>query len=187
MCLRVPEGSTWRLPSDQGGRHRKRVIKCTPIYGVCHALDKIRLYSPSAKKDEGRNSTLSEVICICTCSMSLLEHAMHLGPNFCPRLYTLPIYDFDLRATHARTLLPAALASVSFGFVLVRVRGEYALILYIKLKIDRGSWFVSSVNIWSNPYTWGEKNFFENTFLTNNCLLGFIVFFALFHLALFKI
>ena len=39
-----------------------------------------------------------------------------------PRLYTLPIYDFVLRATHARTLLPAALASVSFGFVLVRVR-----------------------------------------------------------------
>ena len=27
-----------------------------------------------------------------------------------------------MRATHARTLLPAALASVSFGFVLVRVR-----------------------------------------------------------------
>jgi hypothetical protein len=35
-----------------------------------------------------------------------------------------PLYDFDLRATHARTLLPAALASVSFGFVLVRVRNE---------------------------------------------------------------
>jgi len=33
-----------------------------------------------------------------------------------------PLYDSDLRATHARTLLPAALASVSFGFVLVRVR-----------------------------------------------------------------
>jgi len=33
-----------------------------------------------------------------------------------------PLYGFDLRATHARTLLPAALASVSFGFVLVRVR-----------------------------------------------------------------
>ena len=33
-----------------------------------------------------------------------------------------PLYDFDLRATHARTLLPAAVASVSFGFVLVRVR-----------------------------------------------------------------
>ena len=32
------------------------------------------------------------------------------------------LYDIDLRATHARTLLPAALASVSFGFVLVRVR-----------------------------------------------------------------
>ena len=30
--------------------------------------------------------------------------------------------ESDLRATHARTLLPAALASVSSGFVLVRVR-----------------------------------------------------------------
>jgi len=39
-----------------------------------------------------------------------------------PSLYALPIYDFDLRASHARALLPAALASVSFGFVLVRVR-----------------------------------------------------------------
>ena len=29
----------------------------------------------------------------------------------------LPITSFDLRATRARTLLPAALASVSFGFV----------------------------------------------------------------------
>ena len=33
-----------------------------------------------------------------------------------------PSYDFDLRASHARTLLPAALASVQFVFVLVRVR-----------------------------------------------------------------
>jgi hypothetical protein len=30
-----------------------------------------------------------------------------------------------LRATHARTLQPAALASVSFGFVLVRVRVRF--------------------------------------------------------------
>ena len=37
-------------------------------------------------------------------------------------LYALPFYDFDLRASHARTLMPAALASVPFGFVLVRVR-----------------------------------------------------------------
>jgi hypothetical protein len=29
---------------------------------------------------------------------------------------------FDSRATHARKILPAALASVPFGFVLVRVR-----------------------------------------------------------------
>jgi hypothetical protein len=42
-----------------------------------------------------------------------------------PRIYTLPICDFDLRTAHARTLLPAALASVSFGFVLVRVRVCY--------------------------------------------------------------
>jgi hypothetical protein len=38
-----------------------------------------------------------------------------------------PLYDFDLRATHARTLLPAALASVSYGFVLVRVRVRVAV------------------------------------------------------------
>jgi len=35
---------------------------------------------------------------------------------------SLLIYDFDLRESHARTLLPTALAFVSFGFVLVRVR-----------------------------------------------------------------
>ena len=40
-------------------------------------------------------------------------------------LHTLPIYGFDLRATHARTLLLAALASLSFGFVLVRVRVQH--------------------------------------------------------------
>jgi hypothetical protein len=33
-----------------------------------------------------------------------------------------PLYVFDSRATYARTLLPAALASVPFGFVFVRVR-----------------------------------------------------------------
>jgi hypothetical protein len=32
------------------------------------------------------------------------------------------LHDFDFRAKHARTLLPAALASASFGFVLVQVR-----------------------------------------------------------------
>jgi len=44
------------------------------------------------------------------------------GASKLPRLYTRPIHDFDLRATHAHTPLPAALPSVSFGFVLVRVR-----------------------------------------------------------------
>ena len=45
-----------------------------------------------------------------------------------------PLYDFDLRATHARTLLSAASASVSFGFVLVRVPplhvGEHVGVLH---------------------------------------------------------
>jgi hypothetical protein len=36
---------------------------------------------------------------------------------------------FDSRATHARTLLPAALASVPFGFVLVRVRVRHSLLV----------------------------------------------------------
>jgi len=40
------------------------------------------------------------------------------------------LYDFDLRATHARTLLPAALASVSFGFVFVLVRVRLIFGLY---------------------------------------------------------
>jgi hypothetical protein len=49
-----------------------------------------------------------------------------------PKPYSLPFahypfYDFGLRATHALTLLPAALASVSFGFVFVRVRVPFAL------------------------------------------------------------
>ena len=38
------------------------------------------------------------------------------GPT--PQLFT----RFDSRATHARTLMPAALASVPIGFVLVQVR-----------------------------------------------------------------
>jgi hypothetical protein len=55
-------------------------------------------------------------------------HFRERGGSKLPSLYKLPICNFDLRATHARTLLPAALASVllchlSFGFVLiVRVR-----------------------------------------------------------------
>jgi hypothetical protein len=43
-----------------------------------------------------------------------------------------PLYDFDLHATYARTLLPAALASVSFGFVLVRVRVQWRWRTYSK-------------------------------------------------------
>ena len=54
-------------------------------------------------------------------------------PAFC----TLPLSDFDLRATHARTLLPAALASVSFGFVLVRVR--LRILLHAASSLERHS------------------------------------------------
>ena len=58
-------------------------------------------------------------------------HEIILKPDllcFLPSTH-YPLYDFDLRATHARTLLPAALASVSFGFVLVRVRDISSKIL----------------------------------------------------------
>ena len=48
------------------------------------------------------------------------------------------LYDFDLRATHARTLLPAALASVSFGFVLARVRIRFEL-RYLRSSETSGS------------------------------------------------
>ena len=54
--------------------------------------------------------------CITNSSLFIQGHAILSS------LYALPFYDFDLRASHARTLLPAALASVPFGFVLVRVR-----------------------------------------------------------------
>ena len=50
--------------------------------------------------------------------------------------YALPIYDFDLHASHARTHLPAALASVPFGIVLVRVRVR---IRYVQ-NVDETSW-----------------------------------------------
>ena len=50
-------------------------------------------------------------------------------------LYALPFYDFDLRVSHARKLLPAALASVPFGFVLVRVRVRLA-----KWQMANGKW-----------------------------------------------
>jgi len=55
-----------------------------------------------------------------------------------PALYTLPLYDFDLRATHARTLLPAALASVSFGFVLVSSRCWHTHFMGVKTMTGNG-------------------------------------------------
>ena len=45
-------------------------------------------------------------------------HQTHRAPTHTYALF----HVFDSRATHARTLLSAALASVPFGFVLVRVR-----------------------------------------------------------------
>ena len=45
---------------------------------------------------------------------------------------------FDSRATHARTLLPAALASVPFGFVLVRVRVRVPISLVYTPHKQRG-------------------------------------------------
>ena len=66
-----------------------------------------------------------------------------------------PLYDFDLPATHARTLLPAALASVSFGFVLVRVR-----VRVINFKRDWG--------VLSNSASAVQRN-------DTKCLLGSLI------------
>jgi len=55
-------------------------------------------------------------------SVALGRSASRLTGQNVRGLHALPFYDFDLRASYARTLLPAALASVPFGFVLVRVR-----------------------------------------------------------------
>jgi hypothetical protein len=47
-------------------------IKETAIFNLTFALPlRFRLYSPSVKKDKGRNSALLEVIYICTCGMYL--------------------------------------------------------------------------------------------------------------------
>ena len=43
-----------------------------------------------------------------------------------------------MRASHARTLLPAALASVPFGFVLVRVRVRVVLIMPVQFRTISG-------------------------------------------------
>ena len=44
---------------------------------------------------------------------------------------------FDSRATHARTLLPAALASVPFGFVFARVRAKSGALKISKMHVRR--------------------------------------------------
>ena len=64
-------------------------------------------------------------------SVSTLER---VESTILPSRYALPLYDFDVRASHARTLLPAALASVPFGFVLVRVR--------VRFYMSQGCFFV---------------------------------------------
>jgi hypothetical protein len=63
-----------------------------------------------------------------------------VGIIMLPSLYILyyPFCDSDLRVTHAHTLLPAALASVSFGFVLVRVRGRAACCVAIPVSRFHG-------------------------------------------------
>ena len=67
--------------------------------------------------------------------LNMLDDQSSTGPlPFCVTiLYSpaLPFYNFNLRASHARTLLPAALASVPFGFVLVRVRVSIVNSIYI--------------------------------------------------------
>ena len=92
----------------------------------------------------------------------------------------LPLYDFDLRATHARTLLPAALASVSFGFVLVRVRVVHYFRYYrnpqqTSLIVARRFAFRFKAFDWSSsgrrtPRRWSEKGGFEHRHLVIKAL-----------------
>ena len=72
-----------------------------------------------------------------------LYDRMSRSASLFPSLYALPIYDFDLRASHARTLLPAALASVSFGFVLVRVR--------VRVRVRAHNTIIFSLLYWIRP------------------------------------
>ena len=62
-----------------------------------------------------------------------------------------PLYDFDLRATHARTLLPAALASVSFGFVLVRVRVRVRKMVAVGHLVHKYDEIICSVHRGGHP------------------------------------
>ena len=93
---------------------------------------------------------------------SLLQRSRHLHTSaFHSRTRPRPAYSsdasrapthtyalfhvFDSRATHARTLLPAALASVPFGFVLVRVR--------VRVRVPPGHWLVQRPSSSSNCAT----------------------------------
>ena len=66
-----------------------------------------------------------------------LTHQANRAPT---HTYAL-LHVFDSRATHARTLLPAALASVPFGFVLVRVRvrgsGVVRAVVGVDMRVER--------------------------------------------------
>ena len=52
----------------------------------------------------------------------MMELNIRIEPKYLPATRQIPLSRFDSRATHARTLQPAALAFVPYGFVLVRVR-----------------------------------------------------------------
>ena len=69
--------------------------------------------------ESGRRRNLNLVPKFISCTVFTLER---VESTILPSLIALPIHDLKLRASHTHTLLPTELASVSFGFVLVRVR-----------------------------------------------------------------
>jgi hypothetical protein len=56
-------------------------------------------------------------------------HYLEGGGSKLPRLNTLPIYDFDLRATHARTLLLQHWLLCHLGLYLFEFEFEFELVL----------------------------------------------------------
>jgi len=106
-----------RTPLTKSGRWVEAFTDLTSHY----KWNKFRC--PCNARFRGRSAILTPVqlvwFQIYSWTVSTLER---VESTIFPSLYALPFYDFDLRASHARTLLPAALASVPFGFVLVRVR-----------------------------------------------------------------
>ena len=111
--------STYR-PTDMGGRRRLRSRQRGALGRAPSLLRRPPRGSATQRKPAyfRDHAIPTRVPSTPALAHAPLTHQTHRAPT---QKYAL-FHVFDSRATHARTLLPAALASVPFGFVLVRVR-----------------------------------------------------------------